>query len=201
MLASHIVTKPIFDTIFGEAMSNNPIGNALDFAFTKLKILGLENEELKDLHILYTSIKENVEIAKTESDKQRLIKDLYDTFFKTAFKKQSERLGIVYTPIEVIDFILKSTNTLLKRHFKTDFNDKKVKIFDAFTGTGAFIARLLSKENALIDSKSLRDRYNHGIYAQDINILAYYIALINITQIAQDRDSSLSQFSHIALGD
>lgn len=201
MLASHIVTKPIFDTIFGEAMSNNPIGNALDSAFTKLKILGLENEELKDLHILYTSIKENVEIAKTESDKQRLIKDLYDTFFKTAFKKQSERLGIVYTPIEVIDFILKSTNTLLKRHFKTDFNDKKVKIFDAFTGTGAFIARLLSKENALIDSKSLRDRYNHGIYAQDINILAYYIALINITQIAQDRDSSLSQFSHIALGD
>ncbi len=201
MLASHIVTKPIFDTIFGEAMSNNPIGNSLDSAFTKLKSLGLENEELKDLHILYTSIKENVEIAKTESDKQRLIKDLYDTFFKTAFKKQSERLGIVYTPIEVIDFILKSTNTLLKRHFNTDFNDKKVKIFDAFTGTGAFIARLLSKENELIDSKSLHDRYNHGIYAQDINILAYYIALINITQIAQDRDSSFSQFSHIALAD
>ncbi|WP_343286593.1 type ISP restriction/modification enzyme [Helicobacter sp. 12S02634-8] len=201
MLASHIVTKPIFDTIFGEAMNHNPIGNALDLAFNRLKDLGLENEELKGLDTLYKSIKENVAIAQTESDKQRLIKDLYDTFFKTAFKKQSERLGIVYTPIEVIDFILHSTNALLKRHFSTDFNDKQVKIFDAFTGTGAFIARLLSSDNDLIATPNLKDRFNNGIYAQDINILAYYIALINITQTAQNRDPNLAQFAHIALAD
>lgn len=201
MLASHIVTKPIFDTIFGEIMGDNPIGNALDSAFERLKSLGLDNEESKELDTLYKSIKESVEIAKTDGDKQRLIKDLYDTFFKTAFKKQSERLGIVYTPIEVIDFILHSTNALLQRHFGTDFNDSQVKVFDAFTGTGSFIARLLSKENALIDSSTLQDRYNHGIYAQDINILAYYIALINITQTAQSRDPSLDLFSHIALAD
>ena len=201
MLASHIVTKPIFDTIFGETMSNNPIGNALDSAFDRLKSLGLDNEESKELDTLYKSIKESVEIAQTDGDKQRLIKDLYDSFFKTAFKKQSERLGIVYTPIEVIDFILHSTNALLQRHFNTDFNDSQVKVFDAFTGTGSFIARLLSTDNALIDSSTLHDRYNHGIYAQDINILAYYIALINITQTAQSRDPSLALFSHIALAD
>ncbi|MGL2510006.1 type ISP restriction/modification enzyme [Helicobacter pylori] len=129
------------------------------------------------------------------------MKNLYNTFFKVAFKKQSEKLGIVYTPIEVVDFILRATNGILKKHFHTDFNDQSITIFDPFTGTGSFIARLLSKENELISDEALKEKFQKNLFAFDIVLLSYYIALINITQAAQNRDSSLKNFKNIALTD
>ncbi len=128
-------------------------------------------------------------------------KNLYNTFFKEAFRKQSEKLGIVYTPIEVVDFILRATNGILKKHFNTDFNDQSITIFDPFTGTGSFIARLLSKENNLISDEALKEKFLNHLFAFDIVLLSYYIALINITQAAQNRDSSLKNFKNIALTD
>ncbi|MFP6188099.1 type ISP restriction/modification enzyme, partial [Helicobacter pylori] len=118
-----------------------------------------------------------------------------------AFRKQSEKLGIVYTPIEVVDFILRATNGILKKHFNTDFNDQSITIFDPFTGTGSFIARLLSKENVLISDEALKEKFQKNLFAFDIVLLSYYIALINITQAAQNRDSSLKNFKNIALTD
>ncbi|WQU31124.1 DEAD/DEAH box helicase [Helicobacter pylori] len=175
MITSHIITKPIFDAIFGDNIQN-PISKALDKMVQKLSSLGLEGET-KDL------------------------KNLYNTFFKEAFRKQSEKLGIVYTPIEVVDFILRATNGILKKHFNTDFNDQSITIFDPFTGTGSFIARLLSKENALISDEALKEKFQKNLFAFDIVLLSYYIALINITQAAQNRDSSLKNFKNIALTD
>ncbi|GAA9974848.1 hypothetical protein VN0949_09140 [Helicobacter pylori] len=105
------------------------------------------------------------------------------------------------TPIEVVDFILRATNGILKKHFNTDFNDKNITIFDPFTGTGSFIARLLSKENNLISDEALKEKFDKNLFAFDIVLLAYYIALINITQAAQNRDSSLKTFKNIALTD
>ncbi|GAA9098137.1 hypothetical protein BTM326_11330 [Helicobacter pylori] len=139
--------------------------------------------------------------AKSQKSQQELIKNLYNTFFKVAFRKQSEKLGIVYTPIEVVDFILRATNGILKKHFNTDFNDKNITIFDPFTGTGSFIARLLSKENGLISDEALKEKFDKNLFAFDIVLLSYYIALINITQAAQNRDSSLKNFKNIALTD
>ncbi|GAA7571576.1 hypothetical protein MMM141_07630 [Helicobacter pylori] len=139
--------------------------------------------------------------AKSQKSQQELIKNLYNTFFKVAFKRQSEKLGIVYTPIEVVDFILRATNGILKKHFNTDFNDQSITIFDPFTGTGSFIARLLSKENALISDEALKEKFQKGLFAFDIVLLSYYIALINITQAAQNRDNSLKFFKNIALTD
>ncbi len=139
--------------------------------------------------------------AKSQKSQQELIKNLYNTFFKVAFRKQSEKLGIVYTPIEVVDFILRATNGILKKHFNTDFNDKNITIFDPFTGTGSFIARLLSKENGLISDEALKEKFLNHCFAFDIVLLAYYIALINITQAAQNRDGSLKNFKNIALTD
>ncbi|GAA7195488.1 hypothetical protein HpCK18_07930 [Helicobacter pylori] len=139
--------------------------------------------------------------AKSQKSQQELIKNLYNTFFKVAFRKQSEKLGIVYTPIEVVDFILRATNGILKKHFNTDFNDQNITIFDPFTGTGSFIARLLSKENALISDEALKEKFQKNLFAFDIVLLSYYIALINITQAAQNRDSSLKNFKNIALTD
>ncbi len=100
-----------------------------------------------------------------------------------------------------MDFILRATNGILKKHFNTDFNDQSITIFDPFTGTGSFIARLLSKENALISDEALKEKFQKNLFAFDIVLLAYYIALINITQAAQNRDSSLKNFKNIALTD
>ncbi len=101
----------------------------------------------------------------------------------------------------MVDFILRATNGILKKHFNTDFNDQSITIFDPFTGTGSFIARLLSKENALISDEALKEKFQKNLFAFDIVLLAYYIALINITQAAQNRDSSLKNFKNIALTD
>lgn len=199
MITSHIITKPIFDAIFGDNIKN-PIAKALDKMVEKLATLGLEGET-KDLKNLYESVKTEAARAKSQKSQQELIKNLYNTFFKEAFKKQSEKLGIVYTPIEVVDFILRATNGILKKHFNTDFNDKSITIFDPFTGTGSFIARLLSKENALISDEALKEKFQKNLFAFDIVLLSYYIALINITQAAQNRDSSLKNFKNIALTD
>lgn len=199
MIVSHIITKPIFDAIFGDNIKN-PIAKALDKMVLKLSDLGLEGET-KDLKNLYESVKTEATRAKSQKSQQELIKNLYNTFFKEAFRKQSEKLGIVYTPIEVVDFILRATNGILKKHFNTDFNDKNITIFDPFTGTGSFIARLLSKENELISDEALKEKFQKGLFAFDIVLLSYYIALINITQAAQSRDSSLKNFKNIALTD
>ncbi len=166
----------------------------------KLSTLGLQGET-KDLKNLYESVKTEATHAKSQKSQQELIKNLYNTFFKEAFKKQSEKLGIVYTPIEVVDFILRATNGILKKHFNTDFNDQSITIFDPFTGTGSFIARLLSKENALISDEALKEKFQKNLFAFDIVLLSYYIALINITQAAQNRDGSLKNFKNIALTD
>ncbi|GAA8635399.1 hypothetical protein HpBT324_08150 [Helicobacter pylori] len=166
----------------------------------KLATLGLQGET-KDLKNLYESVKTEAAHAKSQKSQQELIKNLYNTFFKEAFKKQSEKLGIVYTPIEVVDFILRATNGILKKHFNTDFNDQSITIFDPFTGTGSFIARLLSKENALISDEALKEKFQKNLFAFDIVLLSYYIALINITQAVQNRDSSLKNFKNIALTD
>ncbi|NGP56426.1 N-6 DNA methylase, partial [Helicobacter pylori] len=194
MITSHIITKPIFDAIFGDNIQN-PIAKALDKMVEKLSTLGLEGET-KDLKNLYESVKTEAARAKSQKSQQELIKNLYNTFFKEAFRKQSEKLGIVYTPIEVVDFILRATNGILKKHFNTDFNDKNITIFDPFTGTGSFIARLLSKENALISDEALKEKFQKNLFAFDIVLLSYYIALINITQAAQNRDSSLKNFKN-----
>ncbi|GAA7333208.1 DEAD/DEAH box helicase family protein [Helicobacter pylori] len=199
MITSHIITKPVFDAIFGDGIKN-PISKALDKMVEKLSTLGLQGET-KDLKNLYESVKTEAMHAKSQKSQQELIKNLYNTFFKEAFRKQSEKLGIVYTPIEVVDFILRATNGILKKHFNTDFNDKNITIFDPFTGTGSFIARLLSKENELISDEALKEKFDNHLFAFDIVLLAYYIALINITQAAQNRDSSLKTFKNIALTD
>ncbi len=199
MITSHVITKPIFDALFGDNIQN-PIAKALDKMVQKLATLGLEGET-KDLKNLYESVKTEATHAKSQKSQQELIKNLYNTFFKEAFRKQSEKLGIVYTPIEVVDFILRATNGILKKHFNTDFNDQNITIFDPFTGTGSFIARLLSKENALISDEALKEKFQKNLFAFDIVLLSYYIALINITQAAQNRDSSLKNFKNIALTD
>lgn len=179
MVVQHIITRPIFDAIFenDEFTGKNVVSKSMQKVYDKLKAYNLEDETTK-LKSLYESIKDNASHAQTDKEKQEIIKNLYDNFFNSAFKKDSERLGIVYTPIEVVDYIIHSVSHTLKTHFNKSLNDRDVNILDPFTGTGTFIVRLL--QSGLIDT-NLRRKYKSEIHANEITLLAYYIANLNIS--------------------
>lgn len=178
MLIQHIITRPIFEAIFpdGEFKLKNAVSKSMERVYDKLEQHSL-SDETKSLSSLYKSIGDNASYAKSDKEKQEIIKNLYDNFFNTAFKKESEKLGIVYTPIEVVDFIIHSVNYALKRHFGKELKDKKINILDGFTGTGTFIVRLI--QSGLLGS-NLTHKYKNELHANEITLLAYYIANLNI---------------------
>lgn len=178
MLIQHIITRPIFEAIFpdGEFKLKNAVSKSMERVYDKLEQHSL-SDETKSLSSLYKSIGDNANYAKSDKEKQEIIKNLYDNFFNNAFKKESEKLGIVYTPIEVVDFIIHSVNYALKKHFGKELKDKKVNILDGFTGTGTFIVRLI--QSGLLD-ENLIHKYKNELHANEITLLAYYIANLNI---------------------
>lgn len=179
MLIQHIITRPIFEAIFpnGEFKLKNIVSKSMERVYDKLERHSL-SDETKSLSSLYKSIGDNANYAKSDKEKQEIIKNLYDNFFNNAFKKESEKLGIVYTPIEVVDFIIHSVNYALKKHFGKELKDKKVNILDGFTGTGTFIVRLI--QSGLLD-ENLIHKYKNELHANEITLLAYYIANLNIS--------------------
>lgn len=179
MLIQHIITRPIFEAIFpnGEFKLKNIVSKSMERVYDKLERHSL-SDETKSLSSLYKSIEGNANYAKSDKEKQEIIKNLYDNFFNTAFKKESEKLGIVYTPIEVVDFIIHSVNYALKKHFGKELKDKKVNILDGFTGTGTFIVRLI--QSGLL-AGNLTHKYKNELHANEITLLAYYIANLNIS--------------------
>ncbi|WP_104757085.1 type ISP restriction/modification enzyme [Helicobacter acinonychis] len=178
MLVQHIITRPIFEAIFpdGEFKIKNAVSKSMEKVYEKLQKCAL-SDETTSLSSLYKSIGENAEYAKSDKEKQEIIKNLYDNFFNSAFKKESEKLGIVYTPIEVVDFIIHSVNHALKKYFGKELKDKNVNILDGFTGTGTFIVRLI--QSGLLNS-NLEHKYKKELHANEITLLAYYIANLNI---------------------
>mgnify|MGYP001446226674 CR=1 FL=1 len=185
MLAQHIITKPIFEALF-EGYSfekHNAVSTAMQ---TMLNALQGESmaEESDTLQKFYDSVRKRAEGIDNAEGKQRIIIELYDKFFKTAFPKMVEQLGIVYTPVEVVDFIIHSVNDVLKKEFGRSLTDKNVHILDPFTGTGTFVVRLL--QSGLIDLKDLERKYKHEIHANEIVLLAYYIAAVNIENAYHD---------------
>jgi len=135
-------------------------------------------KEAESLQKFYASVQRKAADIKTSKGRQQLVVQLYDKFFRTAFKKMTERLGIVYTPVEVVDFIIHSVNDVLQDEFGQTLGSKGVHIIDPFTGTGTFITRLL--QSGLITPEELPHKYKHEIHANEIVLLAYYIAALNI---------------------
>ena len=179
MLSQHVITKPVFDALFeGYSFTeHNPVSQALQTFLDEIRGRSIESETEK-LEGFYESVRERAKGIKSSEGRQRVIVELYDKFFKTAFPKMAERLGIVYTPIEVVDFILKSADQVLKKHFGEGLTDSDVHILDPFTGTGTFLVRLL--QSGLIRSKDMPRKYREELHANEIVLLAYYIAGINI---------------------
>ena len=173
-LAQHMVLARVFDLLFsGKFAAQNPIAQVFDSVATKI---GLE-EELETLGDFYDDIEREVGRIQSREERQNFIKKIYGNFLESADKKGAEKHGIVYTPVEVIDFIIQSVDVLLQNNFKLSFNDRAVKVKDPFTGTGTFLTRLL--ELGLI-TDNMFEKYQHDLFADEIVLLAYYTVTINI---------------------
>lgn len=186
MLSQHLITKPIFEALFSEYsfVNNNPVSSAMENIVRELEKAGFAKEQ-ENLAPLYESVKMRADGVEKSEDKQKIIITLYDKFFSTAFKSTTERLGIVFTPIEVVDFMVKSVDDILKKHFGKTLSCKDVHILDPFTGTGTFIVRILEylKEQMRAGEISLADitrKFTQELHANEIVLLSYYIAAINI---------------------
>ena len=186
MLSQHIVIKPVLDALFkGYAFTeNNPIARALTDMLEKFDDNGLHKAN-KELEYFYRSVGIRMQNVKTIAERQSVIVDLFDRFFKVAFPKQQEKLGIVYTPLEVVDFINHSVNDILKQEFGQTFADAGVHVLDPFTGTGTFITRLMQSED-LIPRDALPYKYFNELHAFELMPLAYYVASINMEAVYQE---------------
>ncbi len=182
MLAQHLITKPVFDALFeGYSFAkHNPMSQAMQGVLDVLQEHNLD-KEADTLERFYASVRMRAEGITNAEGKQKIVVELYDKFFRNAFPKMTERLGIVYTPVEVVDFIIHSVNHILQTEFGQTLGSKGVHIIDPFTGTGTFITRLL--QSGLITPEQLPYKYQHEIHANEIVLLAYYIAAINIEAV------------------
>ena len=189
MLGQHVVTQPILDALFTvkngdeviyEFSKQNPIATAMTAMMNSLdkESMKLATKSLEDF---YRSVRNRTRTIKTAADRQLLIKELFEKFFKAAFPKQQEKLGIVYTPIEIVDFINQSVADLLKKEFNCNIGDKGIHVLDPFSGTGTFIARLM--QSGLIPKEQLPNKFEHELHANEIVPLAYYVASMNIEGI------------------
>lgn len=181
MLAQHIVTRPVFDAIFPNysLLASNPIAQAMEDMLTTLEDRQNLVSETKELDGFYDQVAYSVDGITEPTERQKVLIELYEEFFKAAFPKQAESLGIVYTPIEVTDFIINAADAALKKHFDgTSLSDEGVHILDPFTGTGTFIVQML--RSGLINPHDLARKFITEIHANEIQLLAYYIAAVNI---------------------
>jgi predicted helicase len=182
MLAQHLITKPVFDALFEDYSfaQHNPMSLAMQGVLDVLQEHRLD-KEADTLQRFYDSVKLRVEGIDSAAGKQKIVVELYDKFFTNAFPRLRDKLGIVYTPVEVVDFIIHSVAHILETEFGQSLGNEGVHIIDPFTGTGTFITRLL--QSGLIAPEHLPHKYKHEIHANELVLLAYYIAAINIEAV------------------
>ncbi|MBE3010885.1 DEAD/DEAH box helicase [Microbispora sp. NEAU-D428] len=179
MLAQHLITRPVFDALFeGYSFAeHNPVSQVMQGMLDALDEQNLD-QEAETLEKFYDSVRVRAEGIDNAEGKQKIITELYEKFFKIAFPRAAESLGIVYTPVEIVDFIIRSVESVLRAEFGASLSNHGVHVLDPFTGTGTFIVRLL--QSGLIRPDDLLRKYTNELHANEILLLAYYIAAINI---------------------
>lgn len=179
MLSQHLITKPVFDALFEgyDFAGNNPVSLVMQNMLDTLEGHNLD-AETTSLNKFYESVARRAAGINNPEGKQRIITELYENFFKQAFPKQADALGVVYTPVEIVDFIIRAVDDLSKTHFGAGITEEGVHVLDPFTGTGTFIVRLL--QAGVITPHDLARKYANELHATEIMLLAYYVAAINI---------------------
>lgn len=190
MLAQHQITRPVFEALFPDRsfVDENPVSRSMESIIEHLDRHRVDSETA-ELAAFYESIHERAALAKSEKSRQDLIKGLYESFFRTAFKDLADQLGIVYTPIEIVDFILQSADVALQKHFGHRLTDEQVHVLDPFTGTGTFITRLLQHPE-LIRDEDVKRKFEQELHANEIVLLAYYVATVNIESAFRARGNA-----------
>lgn len=184
MLAQHIITKPIFDALFTQDfVKNNPISQAMQSMIDLLNDKAIDKETEK-LNKFYDSVRMRAEGIDNAEGKQRIIIELYDKFFRAAFPKMVQKLGIVYTPVEAVDFMIHFTDQILRKEFGRGLTDENIHILDPFAGTGTFITRIL--QSGLIRKEDLKRKFTKELHFNEIVLLAYYIASVNVENAYRD---------------
>ena len=203
MLSQHLIAMPVFEALFGnyEFAVSNPVSKSMQKILALLDDETKTEEEHERLQKFYDYVRTTVGDITDAEGRQRLIVELYDKFFKVASPKTVEKLGIVYTPVEVVDFIIHSVGYIIQKEFGCSLSDENVHILDPFTGTGTFITRLL--QSGLINRDALERKYLKEIHANEIVLMAYYIASINIENVYHSLmpDKKYKSFDGICLTD
>lgn len=204
MLSQHIISRPVFEALFEnyQFAASNPISRSMQKMLDLLDDETKTEEEHQKLQKFYDYVRDTVGDIHEADARQRIIVELYDKFFKVASPRTVEKLGIVYTPVEVVDFIIRSVGYILQREFRRSLSDENVHILDPFTGTGTFITRLL--QSGLISHEALERKYGREIHANEIVLMAYYIASVNIENVFHDLmgpDTEYRPFGGICLTD
>lgn len=210
MIAQHLITQPVFQALFGEYsfVNNNPVSKAMNDVISAFSLFGFDKEQ-KELEPFYESVKLRASGIDNAEAKQKIIVTLYDNFFRKGFKKTTEQMGIVFTPVEVVDFIVKSVDWALKKYLGRSLADENVHILDPFTGTGTFITRTLQylkqqMNKGKITYADILRKYMHELHANEIVLLSYYIAAINIETVFDEvngPDEGYVPFNGIVLTD
>ena len=183
MLAQHLITKPLFDAMFPnqDFTAQNPVSIAMQAILDRLATNAVFEKEREPLAKFYAAMVEKITAIDTLAGMQNIMRTLYDKFFSKAFPAMQDRLGIVFTPVPVVDYILHSAEAAMRKHFGKSLGDDGVAIIEPFLGTGTFVSRLL--QSGIIKPEQLEHKYLHEIFANEIVLLSYYIASINIEQV------------------
>lgn len=199
MLIQHILTQDIFNVIFDEVLfhQENAIAKELGEVVGTFFKGVIRRNIIGRMRPYYEAINARAAQIYNHHEKQKFLKILYETFYKAYNPKGADRLGIVYTPNEIVRFMIESADTLLWRHFGKGLGDKGVQILDPATGTGTFITELIE----YLPPTQLEHKYRHELHCNEVAILPYYIANLNIEYTYQQRTGNYVPFENIVFVD
>ncbi|MGO7120612.1 type ISP restriction/modification enzyme [Rhizobium johnstonii] len=201
MLIQHILTEEIFANVFneGDFHHENNIARELYALEGKFFTGAVKKETLKGLEPYYAAIRANAAQITSHAEKQTFLKVIYENFYKVYDSKKADRLGVVYTPNEIVKFMIEGADWLCEKHFGKNLIDEHVEILDPATGTGTFICELLDYFRG--DPKKLAHKYKNELHANEVAILPYYVANLNIEATYAAITGQFAEFPNLCFVD
>lgn len=199
MLIQHILTEEIFVSIFDNAdyHRENNIAQSL-YEVERTFFRGqMKQNILADIRPYYNTVKARANEMVSHAEKQKFLKAIYENFYRSYHPEAADRLGIVYTPNEIVEFMIAGTDFLLERHFSKTLGSKNVEILDPCTGTGTFITQLIEH----LPAQQLAYKYQHEIHANEMALLPYYVANLNIEAVFQQKMGYFQEFNNLCFVD
>ncbi|PZR75513.1 MAG: hypothetical protein DLM73_05135 [Chthoniobacterales bacterium] len=200
MLVQHLLTERIFRRIFGtpDFMQRNNIAQEIEKVVTALTSRSFSRDTfLKELNRFYKAIEDAADTIPEFSEKQKFLNTVYEQFFQGFAVDRADTLGIVYTPQEIVDFMLASVEEILRKEFGRGLGDKNVHIIDPFVGTGNFMVNLMRR----LPKTQLEYKYAEELHCNEVMLLPYYIATMNIEHTFLEQIGRYEPFPGICLVD